>query len=149
MRIYLDSSAWIQFFIQESGTEALQQALARIAQKKDTQFLASAVTYAEMHAIFARAAKTRRINEAERQEMVKVFEVQWKSVELPETTSPLITLSGNLARVYALRGCDAFQLASALSLQTDWFVSCNEDLNQAAIQENLRVWNAIDGQFAK
>lgn len=44
---------------------------------------------------------------------------------------------------YTLKGCDAFQLASALMVGADLFVSSDDDLNNAAVQTGMTVWNPV------
>ncbi len=147
MRIFLDTSAWIKYFIAEEGTQAIQEFLIAQAQKGDNDFLASAVTYAEMYATLTRAHKARRITSLEQSAITDMFEAQWANIVLPEVNNKLILQAGRLAQAYALRGCDAFQLASALALSPDIFISCDADLNRAAQQENLNTWNPTAGKF--
>ncbi len=84
MRIFLDTSAWIKYFIAEAGSHDLQFFLAQQSQKPENLFYASVVTYAEMHATFTRAWKGRRINEAELEQMRIAFDQQWLGIHLAE-----------------------------------------------------------------
>ncbi len=44
---------------------------------------------------------------------------------------------------HKIKGCDAFQLACAIESGTDLFVSTDNDLNTAASQNRLAVWNPM------
>ena len=55
MIIFIDTSAWIKFFIEEEGTQEIQDFILRESGIETNQFSASAVTYAEMHATLKRA----------------------------------------------------------------------------------------------
>ncbi|MGE0084353.1 MAG: type II toxin-antitoxin system VapC family toxin [Desulfococcaceae bacterium] len=147
MIIFIDTSAWVKFFINEQGTDHIQRFMIEQSRSEENVFAASAVTCAEMTATFRRAWKGQRIIEEEYEEILKEFREQLTIFTIAQVNGNLITLSGNLAETYALKGCDAFQLASALSLQTDVFVSCDEELNDAAEKCGLYVWNPVGGEL--
>jgi hypothetical protein len=46
-----------------------------------------------------------------------------------------------------LRGCDAFQLASALEVDADVFIGADDDLQNAAQDSGFITWNPVDGAF--
>lgn len=147
MLVFIDTSAWVKFFIYEQGTDHIQHFMIDHSRSEENVFAASAVTCAEMTATFRRAWKGQRIIADEYQKILKEFREQWTYFITAHVDGSLITLSGNLAENYALKGCDAFQLASALTLHADIFVSCDEELNDAAGKCKLRVWNPADGEF--
>ncbi|HAI68267.1 MAG TPA: VapC toxin family PIN domain ribonuclease [Gammaproteobacteria bacterium] len=143
-QIYFDTSAWVKYFLNEEGTLRIQHFILQYPPSEDNRFATSAVTYAEMMATLTRAWHGQRISEEDFEAMVTTFEEQWKKVDVIEVNADLIEHSGQLARKYALRGCDAFQLASALNTQTTVFISCDHDLNNAAKNCGLDVWNPVD-----
>jgi predicted nucleic acid-binding protein len=145
MRVLIDTSAWIKYFIAETGTEHMQTFLTE--QITDNGFYAAAVTYAEMHATFTRAWKGGRLTEDELAALRAAFDEQWKSINFIEADESIILLSGELAKIHALRGCDAFQLASALRIQARLFISSDDELNEAAKQCGLLVWNPVCGEY--
>ncbi len=147
MIIFIDTSAWIKFFIDEQGTDSVQRFMIEQSQSEENVFVASAVTCAEMTATFRRACKGQRMIEEEYEKILREFREQSTNFTIARVDGSLITLSGNLAETYALKGCDAFQLASALSLHADIFVSCDEELNNAAEECGLYVWNPVMGDF--
>jgi len=148
MIIFIDTSAWIKFFIYENGTDYMQRFMIEQSRSEENIFAASAVTCAEMIATFRRAWKGQRLIAEEYKKIMKEFREQWTDFTLARVDDSLIKQSGNLAENYALKGCDAFQLASALALHADIFVSCDEELNNAAEKCGLHVWNPAAGEFA-
>jgi len=147
MIYFIDTSAWIKFFIIEDGTQEIQDLILIESQSESNIFAASAVTYAEMHATFKRSLKGNRITEDQYNGAVAVFNEQWENVDIPEVNNLLIEESGKLAQKYALKGCDAIQLASALKIHADLFINSDDDLRDAAKDSGLKVWNPVDGQF--
>jgi predicted nucleic acid-binding protein len=65
------------------------------------------------------------------------FKRRWKAFFIPEVTSLLIDKAGELALTHKIKGCDAIQLASTLEVETDIFISTDNDLNVAAHQRPL------------
>jgi len=114
---------------------------------EDNIFATTKVTYAEMIATMTRAYQGRRINDEELETMITMFQEQWRKVDVVEVNRELIELAGQMARTHALRGCDAFQLASALDTQTTLLISSDNDLNDAARNNGLNVWNPIEKDF--
>jgi predicted nucleic acid-binding protein len=141
MIIFIDTSAWIKFFIKEEGTQEIQEFILRESSIEANQFSASAVTYAEMHATLKRALKGQRITRYQFDQAINVFRDQWENVDVPVVDNNLIEKSGELANKYALKGCDAFQLASALSVHATIFINSDTELQEAAEKCNLQVWN--------
>ncbi len=75
--------------------------------------------------------------------MVNELDRDWPTYDRTEVTEGLVRHAGVLAERYALRGYDAIQLASALSLEEAGgnveFMSFDVHLNQAASREGLAV----------
>lgn len=147
MTIFLDASAWIKFFIEENGTSEIQDFIVEKSSSEENTFAASVMTYAEMKATFKRALKSKRITEKEFKQIKDEFEEQWKNVDIPLVDKALIEQSGELAEQYALKGCDAFQLASALAIEANTFVNSDDELTAAAKANQLVVWNPAEGEF--
>lgn len=148
MRIFLDTSAWIKFFIEEKGTPEIQKFIYDKSSSEDNIFSTSAVTYAEIYATITRALKAKRITKDQYNQIKNDFEEQWESVDIPLVNKALIEKSGRLAEQFALKGCDAFQLASALAMKANIFVNSDNELREAAKANNLVVWNPCDGEFS-
>lgn len=148
MIIFLDTSAWIKFFINEVGTTAIQKFMIEKSTSGENIFVASAVTYAEIYATLKRSVNAKRITIEQYHKIRNEFEQQWKNVDVPLVSKTLIKQSGMLAEKYALKGCDAFQLASALLIKTTLFVNSDDELTDAARKTHLNVWNPAENEFS-
>ena len=147
MIYFIDTSAWIKFFIMEDGTQEIQDFILKESQSESNIFAAYAVTYAEMHATFKRSLNGNRLTEEQYNEAVSAFSDQWENVDIPVVNNLVIEESGKLAQKYAIKGCDAIQLASALKIHADLFINSDNDLQDAAKDSGLKVWNPVDGKF--
>jgi predicted nucleic acid-binding protein len=149
MIIFIDTSAWVKFFIKENGTEEIQYFMLNKSDSEKHSYAASAVTYAEMMATFMRSFKGNRITQDQYNQIIIQFDEQWENFNISEVNIHLVKRSGMLAQRYALKGCDAFQLASALNVQTDLFIASDHDLLKAAKNEGLIVWNPISEEYSE
>ena len=147
--IFMDTSAWIKYFIKEHGTQEIKNFILDKSGSEANTFIASAVTYAEMLATFQRALKGNRITGDQYRQVIFHFKEQWDGVDIPEVDDLLIENSGLLALKYALKGCDAFQLATALSVSAKLFICSDNDLKDAASDSGFMVWNPVDGDFSE
>jgi len=147
MIIFLDTSAWIKFFIDEKGTSEIQKFIFDKSNSEENIFSTSAVTYAEIYATLKRALNGERITEEQYNQIKDEFEEQWENVDIPLVNTVLIKNSGKLAEKYALKGCDAFQLASAIAIKANIFVNSDNELTEAAKDSNLIVWDPSEGEF--
>jgi hypothetical protein len=149
MIIFLDTSAWIKYFLAEEGTSSVQQFLQNVLVEENNRMVASPITYPEVMATLKRALLGQRITQVEMETIIQLFEAQWQSIQVVTVTTSLVYLAGQLAKDYALRGCDAFQLATALESSCDLFVSSDKELNRAASQCEIMVWNPTNGDFTE
>ncbi|NIU01456.1 MAG: PIN domain-containing protein, partial [Nitrosopumilaceae archaeon] len=94
MIVFLDSSAWIKFFIEEEGTSEIQNFVIEKSISEENTFSTSAVTYAEIYATFKRALNSERITEDEYNQIKNEFEEQWDNVDIPFVNTILISNSG-------------------------------------------------------
>jgi predicted nucleic acid-binding protein len=94
MIYFIDTSAWIKFFIKEDGTREIQDFILKESQSESNIFAASAVIHAEMHATFKRSLNGNRLTEKQYNDAVTVFSDQWENVDIPEVNNLLIEESG-------------------------------------------------------
>jgi uncharacterized protein len=144
MTIFLDTSAWVKFFLQEEGTTKIQDFLLTEWLSGTHVFTASPITYAETLSTLKRAHRGQRLGDEEFARAVSLFEEQWANTQVVAVDMELITRSGQLAKEYGLRGCDAFQLATALQAQTNLFIGADLELNDTAKICGLTVWNPTE-----
>ena len=142
MMLYLDTSALVKLYVDETKSEAVQHAV-RQADAVATSLLA----YTEARAAFARSRRERRFTSQVYSRIVSAFEEDWNRYVVIEVTDALVKAAGLLAESRALRGYDALHLASALNLQNRAtvsvsFMAFDRQLMTAAKLEGL--FNAAD-----
>jgi predicted nucleic acid-binding protein len=148
--IYFDASALIKSLIEEPGSTNIKIFLSEIAQlEKIVIFATSAVTKAEIMAALSAIRRGRHLTQKKFEQAVTDFRRRWKAFFIPEVTSLLIDKAGELGLNHKIKGCDAFQLACALEVETDIFVSTDNDLNVAALENGLFVWNPMIDPISK
>jgi predicted nucleic acid-binding protein len=143
MNIFIDSSALVKVFVKEPGTLVIQPFVTEALANPAVILTTSAVTKAEMMAAFAALRRGRHLVQRKFEEAVAEFRERWQEFFVPEVTAALIDRSGEIGLNQKLKGADAFQLASALEVETDLFISTDNDLNTAAEDHGLTVWNPM------
>jgi predicted nucleic acid-binding protein len=157
--LYLDSSALFKRYQKEQGTEALNSRLRKEARGLRSVFT-SVLTYAEVHAAFARRAREKLLSAGEAAAVQDEFDADWAlSIGPIELGTGVLAFVRNLVRAFPLRGADAIHLASALwlrdmasvGMKTDQytgpvvFVSSDQQLAKAAAKSHLEVFNPETG----
>src|SRR5216683_349377 len=157
--LYLDSSALFKRYQNEPGTQALNARL-REESKGIRSVFTSVLTYAEIHAVFARRARERLLSAEEAITVQDEFDADWVlSISPIELTTGVLAFVRNLVKGFPLRGADAIHLASALwlrdmarlGMKVDQytgplvFVSSDKQLAKAAAKNHLEVFNPETG----
>ena len=137
MILYLDTSALVKLYVDETKSEAVKNAVGQ-ADAVATSLLA----YAEARAAFARSRREGRFTPQVYRRIVGAFEEDWNRYVAVEVTDALVKTAGLLAESRALRGYDALHLASALYLQNRasvsvFFMAFDRQLMTAAKLEGL------------
>jgi predicted nucleic acid-binding protein len=110
--LYLDTSAYLKLFFEETGSERVAQAVAE-AWGCATHLL----TYAEMRAGFARGRRMGRLTGEEAQGCAQQLDREWEQLaSVVEPADTMIRRAGNLADSLDLRGYDSVHLAAAEAL---------------------------------
>ncbi len=157
--LYLDSSALIKRYQNEQGTDALNARLREEAKSLRSVFT-SVLTYAEIHAAFARRAREKLLSAEEAAAVQDEFDGDWVlSIGPIELGAGVLVFVRDLVRGFPLRGADAIHLASALwlrdmarlGMKVDQyagplvFVSSDKQLAKAAAKSQLEVFNPETG----
>ena len=148
---YFDSSALIKRYAQEVGTARVTDLTNPLS---GNTILVALVTGAEMVAAVTRKARTGSIPLQAAQAALTNFKRHFKTEYLVVLINgAVVDLAMDLAERHGLRGDDAIQLASALTVQAELstdrttltaFVSADTNLNTAARSEGLTVENPLD-----
>lgn len=157
--LYLDSSALFKRYQIEQGTAALNARLRKETRGLRSVFT-SVLTYAEIHATFARRARENLLSAGEAAALQDEFDADWVlSIGPIELGAGVLAFVRDAVRSFPLRGADAIHLASALWLRdmarlgvkSDQytgplvFVSSDKQLAKAAAKSHLEVFNPETG----
>ena len=139
MILYLDTSALVKLYIEESGSQEVAHAVEE-AQIVST----SRVAYVEARAGIARKCREGDLSKKEHNYVVEALIGDWDRYFIIEVSENVTKLGGALTEKQSLRGFDAIHLASALLLRNrtrlDVSFSCfDERLKTAAVAEGLMV----------
>jgi len=145
---YLDTSALIKRYVQESGTTWIQ---TQITPPTDHILLTARITMVEVYSALARRKREGSVPAADCTVAAQAFAVHSVTeYDFVELDLNLISLARNLLERHPLRAYDAIQLASALivhqtlqaaSLPPLRFLSADDSLNATATAEGLMVDN--------
>jgi predicted nucleic acid-binding protein len=145
---YLDTSALIKRYVQESGTAWIQ---TQITPPTDHVLLTARITMVEVYSALARRKREGSVPAADCAVAAQAFAVHSVTeYDFVELDLNLISLARNLLERHPLRAYDAIQLASALivhqtlqaaSLPPLRFLSADDSLNATATAEGLMVDN--------
>jgi predicted nucleic acid-binding protein len=138
--IYLDTSALLKQYVQETGSEEVG-ILLESAEVVGTVI----VTYVEMASAIARAVRMKMIPSDEARKTWEDFLVDWGLLVRLDVSGQLAKRAAALAWEHGLRGYDAIHLATALSWEEAMDVpvklaTYDHELWLAAQGTGMEVW---------
>jgi predicted nucleic acid-binding protein len=139
---YLDASAWVKRYYQETGTTWVQNLFAH-----NRAIACASLGLVEVMATLARKCKAQEISLSQLEQKAQELENDWDHLIHVQLTTEAVDIAKQLARELALRGADAVHLASALLLQGRFveeddqliFVTSDHELKEAAQTSGLVV----------
>jgi predicted nucleic acid-binding protein len=138
---FVDTSVLVKRYVREPGAAALWTALRR------GRVVVARITYAELLATIARACREGVISEAQRARAFDRVVDDFRELAVVEVRGPVMDRVAELVIRHPLRGYDAVQLASALTVRArggaTQFWSADERLADAARKEGLRVGRLV------
>ena len=138
MNLYLDTSALVKLYVEETGRGTVLDAINK-AEVVGTSMIA----YVEARAAFARRRRERGIARSDYLRCVRDLERDWPRYLRFELNEPLIFTAGRLTERYRLHAYGAVHLASALSMQGPLgnvtFACWDRYLNAAARRTGLAL----------
>ncbi|MGZ8630903.1 MAG: type II toxin-antitoxin system VapC family toxin [Actinomycetota bacterium] len=134
MIAYFDTSALVQLFLREPGTETVRDLWDGAADR-----VTSAATYPEARSAIASAARSGRVGRERAQSAVSELDERFATMSVVVLDGSLAVEAGELADLHALHGYDAVQLASALTLGEALVATWDADLAKAAQDSGLAV----------
>jgi predicted nucleic acid-binding protein len=138
--IYLDTSALLKQYVQETGSEDVEKLLG-MAESTGTNLL----TFVETASAISRAVHMKLITDEEAWKTWEEFLVDWEHLVRFEVTGPITKRAAALAWQHGLRGYDAVHFASALTWQEAinapvTLATYDQDLWSAAKKAGMEVW---------
>lgn len=138
--LYLDTSALVKQYVQESGSKPVM-ALIQAADHAGT----SLMSRAEMSAALARAARTKVLSAAAAHAAWEQFLADWTALTRLNVSRQIVDRAAMLAWDFPLRGYDAVHLASAMlwqeTLETEILLATfDRELWSASRKAGLSVW---------
>ena len=139
MKLYLDTSALVKFYVEEEGSATVREAIARAETVATT-----VIAYVEACAAFARRYRERRLSRRDYRRTIQELQSDWDRYLLLEVTNDLIRWAADLAAIHPLRAYDAMHLASAKVLQERlqgpiFFACWDSNLSAGAKREGLSL----------
>ncbi len=141
--VYLDTSAWLKLYIEETGSETVSN-LVYEAEQVCTHLIA----YAELRAALAKAQRMNRLSAEQKSQLIPAIDQDWETLSIILPTEMLVKRAANFADQFGLRGYDSIHLAAAeaISLQIMpqplVFACFDNHLNAAAKALGMSVLNA-------
>ena len=134
MRVFFDSSAFVQRSVNEAGTDAVLQWCDQA-----TEIILSGIALPELISSFCRLQREGRITETQYRQLKSLLLADIEDAAIGDLTPVVIahaiaSLEGNV-----LRGMDAIHIGSALALKADLFVSSDRRQLDAAARSGLRT----------
>lgn len=112
MNLYLDTSALIKRYVNETGSPNMREWLSS-ADAKATAL----ITRAEMSAAINRLLRMKFLSQEDYASALDEFHADWRDYHRLPVNEPLVARADLLACEHDLRGYDAIHLAAALTLQ--------------------------------
>ena len=141
---FLDSTAFLQLFVQDVGTDAL---IALMEATEDNRKLISAGTPLEVYAVLKRRERSGGISAEDSEAARKILRVEAARMVQQPLNPAVLEAARQMLDQYELRSGDALQLGAALVAREMFqgleivFVSCAERLLEAAKAERFGVMN--------
>ena len=139
MILYLDASVAVKRYVEEPGATEVRRTT-----EQATVAGTVAISFAEVCAALARAARMGILSESEAQAARERFYADWPTYARVQVTEGLVAQAGELAWQHGLRGYDAVHLAAASVWRTRiaaavTFATFDRALWKAARAEEFKV----------
>ena len=153
--LYLDSSALIKCYLEETGSDAL---IARVTQPGQTIFT-SILSFAEVHGAMARKHRENHLNSSELAQLRDALARDWAFIfNIVDLNLQTMKEIPNLAERYPLKAGDAIHLSAAMWINQAFqseagiqdrapleFCVADRELAKIAMKCLLQVYNPEEG----
>ena len=144
MRIFLDTSALAKRYVQEPGSEELEDLFSSFT----VEIFISTLAFVEFASAMGRKLRDKEMTRAKVVKTIKELEKDWSEVfaKIP-LEDMLAETAAALALEYSLKGADAVHLASANVADAELLVASDKKLIQAAKKMGINSYNPELGPF--
>ena len=144
MRILLDTSALAKRYVQEPGSEELEQLLASIT----TEVFVSTLVFVQFASAMGRKFRDKEIAKVPASAAIRELEKDWYEVfiKIP-LEDTLAETAASIALEYSLKGADAVHLASAKVAGAELFVASDNKLIRVAKKMGINSYNPESGSY--
>jgi len=144
LKIFLDTSALAKRYIQEPGSEELEDLFFTAA----TDVFVSTLVFPEFAAALGRKIRYQEIAAEVAANAMKEFEQDWYNLFIKiDLTDTIASSASSLALKYPLKGADAVHLATAISAKTALFVVSDKQLLKVSGELDLKAYDPSKGPF--
>ena len=112
MNIYLDTSALVKLYIEEDGSDIVNDRTDRA-----TIVSTSKIAYAETLSAFVRCKDEKVLLKKDYDKCIACFKFDWEMYFVIEVSEKVIKIAGELIENHRIRGFDSIHLASAVVLR--------------------------------
>ena len=144
MKIFLDTSALAKRYVQEPGSEELEELFLSTA----SDVFVSTLSLPEFAAALGRKMRDREIGKRAATKAMKELEQDWNNlfIKVPITDSVALAAS-SLAIKYPLKGADAVHLAAAVAAGVSLFVASDKQLIKICTKLGIRPYDPSAGKW--
>ena len=144
MKIFLDTSALAKRYIQEPGSEELENLFCTVV----TNVFVSTLAFPEFAAALGRKIRYQEIASEAAANAMEEFEQDWYNLFIKiDLTDTIASSASSLALKYPLKGADAVHLATAISANTQLFVVSDKQLLKVSGELDLKAYDPSKGPF--
>ena len=139
MNIYLDTSALVKLYIDEDGSDIVNDHTDRA-----TIVSTSRIAYAEVLSAFIRCKDEKVLSKNNYDKCITCFKFDWEMYFVIEVSEKIVEIAGNLIESHSIRGFDSIHLASAMVLRKEInqsidFMCWDNRLLEAAKKEGFKA----------
>lgn len=138
MNLYFDTSALIKKYIDERGSDRVDELL----EKADDVYISS-ILEIETISTFNRLLLEKAISTNDYKLLKSEFETDLQFFKIVNLDETIILKAKNIIEIYKLKSLDAIHLASAVALSgdADYFIVCDDKLIKSGRKEGLKIIN--------
>jgi predicted nucleic acid-binding protein len=144
VRAFIDTSSLAKRYVQEPGSEELEEFIRSVVE----DIFISTLAIVEFSAAIGRKIRNKDIMENEGANAMQEFEEDWQGwfTKVP-ITEELAEFASSLAIQHPLKGSDAVHLGSAATSGADLFVTSDVNLLKTAKKIGMQSYNPVTGFY--